>query len=140
MLAVLSDPARSPPFSPPGFIEAAQATGLALLDRGEPGAARAANLAYLRQRPAAAPFVAQACTAIGDKGAAFSILDGYYFGIGQWSFTRPRGGDEDLQTRPLFQPPMKPMWSDPQFARLLSRIGLDDYWQKSGSVPDYRRA
>lgn len=140
LLTVLADRSNHPPSISPEFIAAAEATGMALLGRADTDGARAANLAYLKHRAAAAPFVAQACTATGDKATALAILDGYYFGEGEWGFTRPPAGDEDLQTGPLFQPPMKPLWADARFSRLLSRIGLEQYWRQSGSLPDYRRA
>jgi hypothetical protein len=35
---------------------------------------------------------------------------------------------------------MKTAWGDPRFARLLQRIGLEDYWRQSRTLPDFRRA
>jgi hypothetical protein len=34
---------------------------------------------------------------------------------------------------------MRTLWSDPRFTRLLQRIGLEDYWRQSRTVPDFRR-
>jgi hypothetical protein len=34
---------------------------------------------------------------------------------------------------------MKAAWRDRSFARLLQRIGLEDYWRQTGTVPDFRR-
>jgi hypothetical protein len=70
---------------------------------------------------------------------AFAILGGYYFGEGDWSRVAPAAGDADRQTSPLFLPPMKSAWRDARFAQLLERIGLEEYWRKSGTRPDFRR-
>jgi hypothetical protein len=35
---------------------------------------------------------------------------------------------------------MKAAWNDARFAPMLERIGLENYWQQSRSVPDFRRA
>jgi len=140
MLQLLHDTAQRPSSTPPGFVEAIQATGRALVGQGSGADARKANLAYLDQRPAAAPFVAQACTVLGDGATALSILSGYYFAEGEWAKVAPPGGDEDRLTGPLFQPPMRPIWKDPQFSRLLERTGLVDYWRKSGTRPDFQGA
>ena len=71
---------------------------------------------------------------------AFALLDGYFFGAGQWARLAPAGGDQDRITSPLFQPPARGLWRDPRFDRLLERIGLSAYWRASGTVPDFRRA
>jgi hypothetical protein len=34
---------------------------------------------------------------------------------------------------------MKAAWRDARFAQLLQRIGLEEYWRKSGTRPDFRR-
>jgi hypothetical protein len=69
----------------------------------------------------------------------FSLLSGYYFAVGPWSKVAPVGGDQDRATDAIFQPPMKRAWNDPRFAQLLYRIGLEDYWRRSGTLPDFRR-
>ena len=84
--------------------------------------------------------MAQACAAMDDPATSFAILNGYYFGEGQWAGLVPPAGDQDRQTSPLFQPPMRGVWKDPRFAALVRRIGLADYWQRSGTQPDYLSA
>jgi hypothetical protein len=71
---------------------------------------------------------------------SFAILQGYYFGEGPWHKVTPEGGDQDRATSSLFLPPMKSVWPDPRFTRLLQRIGLEDYWRQSGTIPDFRKA
>jgi hypothetical protein len=96
-------------------------------------------LAFLGKNPAAALRIANACSALGSLSDTFEILDGYYFDAGKWAKVAPAAGDADRITQPLFLPPMKAAWSDPRFGSLLQRTGLEDYWRKSGTQPDFRR-
>lgn len=123
----------------PEYVAAVQATADALAGRrAAPDAVKAA-LNYLGDNPSAVLQVAQACVALGDAPTAFKLFDGYYFGEGIWGRLAPKGGDEDRVTSPLFQPPMRQIWGEPRFERLLDRIGLNSYWSQSGNVPDFRR-
>ena len=107
---------------------------------GQRGAANAISqdLKYLNDNPRVALQVTHACAALGNPDEAFAVLDGYYFEKGRWAHVAPPGGDQDRITYPLFQPPMRALWRDPRFDRLLDRIGLNGYWRQSGSVPDFR--
>ena len=96
-------------------------------------------LTFLSENPAAALRIANACSALGALDETFEIVDGYYFDAGKWAKVAPAAGDADRITQPLFLPPMKAAWTDPRFAQLLQRIGLEDYWRKSGTQPDFRR-
>ncbi|HET9397804.1 MAG TPA: TIR domain-containing protein [Sphingomicrobium sp.] len=136
-LSTLSDPQERPLDVPPGVIDAARATARALIGEVSRQEAVAANLAYVKASPVAALSVAQACAAMGDAATSFALLDGYYFGEGQWAELAPPAGDQDRQTSPLFQPPMRGLWQDQRFASLVRRIGLSDYWKRSGTQPDY---
>jgi hypothetical protein len=120
-------------------VQVASATAKALAGQGEASDAVGRNLAYLKTNASAIFATAYACAALGDPASVFAILDGYYFSEGRWGKVAPLAGDEDRQTGPLFQPPMRSLWPDPRFARLLSRTGLEDYWRRSRSVPDLRR-
>lgn len=139
-LAILENKEARPLDVPAGLIEAASATARALT--GQIGRAQgvAQNLDFVRESPEFALPVAHACAAMGDSATSLGLLDGYYFGEGEWSALAPPGGDQSRQTSPLFQPPMRALWQDSRFASLVRRIGLADYWQKSGTIPDYRRA
>jgi hypothetical protein len=97
-------------------------------------------LGYLRGDAAAALHVANACCALGALDDMFAILEGYYFDRGEWAKIAPAAGDADRTTQALFLPPMKPAWTDARFGPLLRRIGLEDYWRQSGTMPDFRRA
>ena len=83
--------------------------------------------------------VAHALAFMGAQSELMAVLDGYFFGEGDWSGIAPIGGDEDRQTLFLFQPPMEKAWGEPQFGRLLKRIGLEDYWRQTTTIPDFRR-
>jgi hypothetical protein len=49
-------------------------------------------------------------------------------------------GPLDLRdSYPLFAPAVLSLRNDPRFASLLARTGLEDYWYKSGTQPDFRR-
>ena len=104
----------------PGVIEAASATAKALTREISRKDGIAANLAYLKTNPGSALAVAQACAAMDDAATVFDLLDGYYFGEGVWSGLTPPAGDQDRQTSPLFQPPMRGLWKDERFAALVT--------------------
>jgi hypothetical protein len=122
---------------PSGYISSMRSTALALNGTGDAAAAVNSNLDYLKKVPGAVFQAAHACTALGAGETAISLLDGYYFGQGQWANLAPAGGDDDKITSPLFQPPMKALWRDPHFDGLVERIGLKDYWRRSQELPDF---
>lgn len=136
-LSILNNAEERPLDVAPTMIEAASATARSLTGKISRKEGIVANLAYLKASPRSALAVAQACAAMEDAATSFDLLDGYYFGTGQWAGLAPPGGDQDRQTSPLFQPPMRTLWKDKRFDALLRRIGLTDYWQRSGSRPDY---
>lgn len=138
-LSILTDREERPLDVVPGMIEAASATARALTGQISGKEGVAANIAYLKTDPRPALAVAQACAAMGDAATSFDLLDGYYFGNGEWATLAPPAGDQDRQTSPLFQPPMRDLWQDIRFDRLVDRIGLTSYWGQSGTMPDYRR-
>ena len=139
-LSILNDKEGRPLDVPGALIDAVSATARALM--GEIGQRQAVeqNLAYLKTDHSFALPVAQASAAMGDAATSFALLDGYYFGEGEWAALAPPAGDVDRQTSPLFQPPMRGLWAHPSFASLMKRIGLADYWLRSNKPPDYQRA
>jgi hypothetical protein len=137
-LALLHDESARPPGTPADLLQAVDATARALDGRGTAADAVSRGLDYLRTKPAALFGVVHSCAALGDLDTMFSLLDGYYFAVGPWSKVAPVGGDQDRSTDALFQPPMKLAWKDARFSKLLRRIGLEDYWLRSGTLPDFR--
>jgi tetratricopeptide (TPR) repeat protein len=138
-LAVLHNDAERPPSVPGGLVRAIDATAKALAGQGEPADGVRRSLDYLKTQPLAVFGVVHACAALHDLGAAFPILQGYYFGEGDWSKVAPAAGDADRETSPLFLPPMRSAWTHPRFRQLLQGIGLEEYWRQTGTVPDFRR-
>jgi tetratricopeptide (TPR) repeat protein len=138
-LDLLRQDAERPPEVHDDFVGAMRAVATALAGAQPAKPTVDELLALLRNNPGAALNVANACSALGALDDMFAILDGYYFDAGKWASVAPLGGDQDRITSPLFLPPMKAPWTDPRFASLLQRTGLDDYWRKSGTQPDFRR-
>jgi tetratricopeptide (TPR) repeat protein len=138
-LDLLRQEAERPPELRDDFVRAMRAAAAALAGAQRPNAAVDELLTFLRDNPPAALTVANGCSALGALDQMFGILDGYYFNAGKWAVVAPLGGDQDRITSPLFLPPMKTAWTDSRFAPLLQRIGLEDYWRKSGTQPDFRR-
>jgi tetratricopeptide (TPR) repeat protein len=139
-LQLLRDPAERPPDFDPKLVDCIEGTIEALAGGADSGTARDRDLVYLRSNPSAVFPMVHACAALRAPDDVFAILDGYYFRTGPWRAVAPAAGDEDRQTSPLFQPPMRPLWTDPRFGQLLTRIGLEDYWRRSRTQPDFRRA
>jgi tetratricopeptide (TPR) repeat protein len=137
--ALLRDPNRPPEISS-DYVSAASATVDAVAGQEKAADAIERNLAYLKGEAAAVFMVAHACAALGAADPLFAILNGYYFGQGDWRSTAPPAGDEDRVTAPLFMPPMRKMWRETRFDQLVTRVGLTDYWRQSGTTPDYRRS
>jgi hypothetical protein len=138
-LAILENPTDLPLELKAEYVTAVRRTAEALAGRRPRSEAVRHDLDYLRDNPNSALQVAQACVALGDPDAAFRLFDGYYFGEGEWRRLAPKGGDEDRITNLLFLPVMSPIWRLPEFNRLLERIGLNEYWRRSGTAPDFRR-
>ena len=138
-LDLLRDGAERPTEIRDNFVRAMRAAAEALAGARPPRSAVGEALTFLAANPASALHVANACSALGALDDAFAIFDGYYFDAGKWAVVAPAAGDADRITQPLFLPPMKAAWSDPRFAALLQRVGLEDYWRRSGTTPDFRR-
>jgi hypothetical protein len=137
-LDLLRDQSERPPGTTDEFLRAVQATATALARQGDAKPAVVQNIALLKTDPAAVFVAVHASTALADTQTALDLLRGYYFGEGEWGRLAPVGGDQDRQTAPLFHPQMRNLWRDPAFDPLLERIGLNTYWRRSGTKPDFR--
>ena len=137
-LDLLRNPSALPPQLSAEFVNVIRTTAEALAGRAPAGAAVSANIDFSQITPRAALQIAQAIVALGQPDTALAMLNGYYFQEGEFTSLAPPGGDQDRVTGPLFQPPMRGLWSDRRFDILLERIGLTQYWRQSGTRPDYR--
>ncbi|MCL6684245.1 winged helix-turn-helix domain-containing protein [Sphingomonas alba] len=82
--------------------------------------------------------------AVGRIDDAYRVLDAYYFDRGfkiadkRWSTEQGMYGNRrERDTHFLFHPALLGIRRDPRFPGLTKAIGLDDYWQRSGTKPDY---
>lgn len=105
---------------------------------------------HLAATPEGAAFAENAVTflsAVGRLDEAFRVTDAYFFGRGP-AISDSRFGPETATYTPkynrscyfLFYAPCAPLRADPRFNRLAREIGLEEYWRKTGTSPDYRRS
>ncbi len=114
------------------------------VERGDP-ADIAASLADQRAIIAtigSIPTTAPVLVLLGQPNLAMAMMERYYFG-GPASDLGPEIAPPERYQRRythfLFMPHMASLWPEPRFAALLDRIGLEQYWRATGTVPDYRR-
>jgi hypothetical protein len=76
----------------------------------------------------------------GAVSLALDALEAAYLG-GEVDGRRipPPDASDQRPTALLFSPTVLHFRDNPRYASLLERIGLDDYWRKSGSRPDFRK-
>lgn len=79
-----------------------------------------------------------ALVAVGADSHALEALEGHFLRRGPRASLHP-SSRFGLSTRFLFLPPMRRLWEEPRFGRLLVEAGLESYWRGSGTVPDFRR-
>jgi DNA-binding winged helix-turn-helix (wHTH) protein/tetratricopeptide (TPR) repeat protein len=85
------------------------------------------------------PFAAAVFALLGRPDVTFASLERYYFNTGNFGRSVPVGPMTRRYAKELFSPPLAPFRTDPRFTTILERIGLEDYWRASGTMPDYRR-
>ena len=76
--------------------------------------------------------------------AAFALAEAYYLEKGpviaqmQWRPGQPIVPDlRRRKTNMIFTPTAAPMQQDPRFMPLMEKMGLANYWEKKGVVPDF---
>jgi DNA-binding winged helix-turn-helix (wHTH) protein/tetratricopeptide (TPR) repeat protein len=100
----------------------------------------AAHLAARREKRFVSYWGALWLAALGEPETALDLLEAYLLGP---PFDPARSGTPHplvaRTTSPLFLPPMRPLFGHPRHAALLEAVGLEDYWARTGKVPDFRR-
>jgi DNA-binding winged helix-turn-helix (wHTH) protein/tetratricopeptide (TPR) repeat protein len=86
------------------------------------------------------PMSAEAFALLGRTDLTFASLETYFFNSGKFGKPVPIEPFTRRYARELFSRPLAPMRDDPRFKSILQRIGLEDYWRRSGTIPDYRRS
>jgi DNA-binding winged helix-turn-helix (wHTH) protein len=76
---------------------------------------------------------------LGRPDLAFASLERYFFNGGNFGPPVPIDPLARRYARDLFSRPLAPLRSDPRFGSILQRIGLEDYWRQTGTLPDFRR-
>ena len=88
---------------------------------------------------ASVPFAAAVFALLGRPDLTFASLERYYFNEGAFGRSSPVSAMTRRYTKELFSLPLVPLRSDPQFAAILGRVGLEDYWRQTKTTPDFRR-
>ena len=80
-------------------------------------------------------YAAKTSAMLGELDMAFSLLDATYFGEGPWGARK----DDRSPTWPLFSAATAPLRADPRFDRLMERTGLEAFWSRTKTEPDFRQ-
>lgn len=116
-----------------------QAEAIASRDPAQIRAALAAFEKAAERGTGYAENAAKFAGAMGDVDMAYRILDALYFGRGfaipEVRFEKEQGrySGPERHTYFLFWRLMRAVRADPRFAQLTKALGLDDYWERSGS-------
>ncbi|MFC4293661.1 winged helix-turn-helix domain-containing protein [Novosphingobium tardum] len=139
--------ARDPRALPEDFPPTVPATYAAMADAlaadDAVGKAKAAEhmRAALGEDIASAPRFVPLLASLGATDDVFVALGAYLLGGRFAGRNHPAPGPLDNRnTVVLWSPQLRALGSDPRYAALLRASGVEDYWRRSGSSPDFRRS
>lgn len=136
------DPRTLPEELPGRIVQTYGGIASALANKDTDAMAR--SVAYVTEATKDAAFVPRGAPLLAILGASDSALNAYTAYLFGGEFNRksfPAPGPLDLRdTDAVFRPSMVSLRSDPRYAKLLLRSGLEEYWNRSGSQPDFRRS
>lgn len=139
--AFARDPRTYPDEFPGHLSETYGGLSESLLKKDAAGIRRATD--YLRGTLSGINIIVRIAPLLERLGARDLALDGlhaFYFGgtVDGNAIAAPGPLDVRL-TLVLFSPPILALRDDPRHGAMLLGTGLEDYWRRSGSQPDYRR-
>jgi hypothetical protein len=109
-------------------------------------AARAANVGAALKSPGFAVNATMILSMLGELDAAFEVVRGYLLRRGPligspWTGSgQLRVNDQNSpKTMMLFVPATQAMRADRRFDALCDSLGFNEYWQRRGVTPDFRR-
>ncbi|MBV1690611.1 winged helix-turn-helix domain-containing protein [Novosphingobium sp. G106] len=146
-VALIEDVDGRPTGIPPAEFDSVLKVARAVLSHDPTESEAAAKLWIARAHLGAgyAENAIQFTTALGRLDDAFAVAEAYYFSRGfvvpEVRFTVQQGSYTPMSERQtvfLFNPSLARFRIDPRFDRLVQEIGLKDYWDRSGTKPDYR--
>jgi DNA-binding winged helix-turn-helix (wHTH) protein/tetratricopeptide (TPR) repeat protein len=147
-LAQVEDEAGRPDF-PPWMIESLHTSMAALVSRrpADVDAAVASVLSTVSSGPSNAVGAVLILCGLGEVDRAFDVASAYLLERGPlMARVRWRAGDVSVndqrrrKTNMLFVPVAAAMRADPRFIALTADIGLKDYWDRVGVVPDFLKS
>lgn len=145
-LAMIADRGARPTGIPEWDFALSEAESRAVLTRS-PADIDAASRQLLDVARRAAGLAENAITfhaAVGRIDDAFKLIQAYYFNrgftIGEQRYSEEQGIYLTRKMRStyfLWVPQLASVRADPRFAGIVNQLGLDDYWRRSGTRPDY---
>ena len=139
--ALIANQDRSPISVEPDYLELLRTLTRAAAS-GDPAAVAASVNRYRQLSTDNAEMIEHAAPAFAlleRKDLTFASLDRYYFNRGSFGVAAPRGKLDQRRTRFLFCRAMASVNRDPRFGELGRETGLEDYWRRTGTNPDFRR-
>jgi len=148
-LAMIDDQARRPLGIPEWnfALTRLQAKAMQTRSKADVDAAMKASLDSARRGAGFAETAILFAGGLGRIDDTYRLMDAYFFGrgfdIGERRWSAEQGQFSSRRRRNtffLFKRFMQPVRADPRFSALTAELGLDDYWRKSGSIPDFRQS